>query len=217
MHFEPVLVPLWLSEITILVTLLALGMALYTAPWRLLLSASERQHLFFGSVLVLALIWSMSVTVKATLSFHLLLVASVVLLLGLSFGVLAALLALAARHLLGGGEWAMFGVDALCTVLAPALVPVLAVRFIRRISVAPLFAFTLGAGFLGGAVSVVAAALAALLVLELAQQQVLLAAAWDQVALLPLLMFGEGFINGTVVTALAVFHPEWVRSFTEPE
>ena len=42
-------------------------------------------------------------------------------------------------------------------------------------------------------------------------------AALDNAALLPLIMFPEGFINGVLVTALVVFHPEWVRLFSEDE
>ena len=219
MNFNSALVPLWLNGVAISVMLLALSTALYSAPWRLIARVGERQHLFFGAVLVLVLIWSMSITThqEGGLSFHLLLIASVILLLGLSFGVIAGLLALFIRQLIAGGDWTVIGVDALCTVLAPALVPVLAVRVVRCISVAPLFAFTLGASFLGGAFTVLMASLMGLLVLNLSQQHALLAAAWDQVALLPLLMFGEGFINGTIMTALAVFQPGWVRAYREPK
>ena len=217
MHFESALVPSWLNWAAGLLTLLVLALALLRAPWRLLLGVNERQHLLFGAVAVLVLIWSLPVTVAHVVAFHLLLINSVVLMFGLSFGLLAALFALLIRTLLGGHDWAGIGVDAFCTVLVPALVPLLAVRISRRIPVAPVFAFTLGAGFVGGAFSAVAATLAALFVLALSGQQILLAAALKQVGLLPLLMFSEGFINGTFMTALAVFHPEWVRLFDEPE
>ncbi len=217
MHFITILVPTWLSFSALAITCLVFAAAVVAAPWRQLLRAPERQHLLFGTVITLMLMWMLKVNVYDTFSFHLLLMTSAVLLLGLSFGVLAGLLALLLRWFILHGEWAMVGLDALCTVVVPALVPVLAVRLTRRLSFAGVFAFTLGAGFLGGAFSALAAVLSALGILWLAGQDTLLVAGLEQIGLLPLLMFSEGFVNGTLMTALAVFHPGLVRLFLEPE
>lgn len=86
----------------------------------------------------------------------------------------------------------------------------------KRLPLNP-FVFFLGSGFFGGMVSLAApifASAALLLVFEVQPGWVI----WkDYLALLPLILFPEGFINGAVMTALAVWHPQWVRSFDDED
>lgn len=190
MHFGSLLIPGWLSYSALLLAVVVFISAAKFAPWQLLRQAPERLHLFFGTVLTLLLVWSLAVSVTNSFSFHLLVITSAVLLLGL---------------------------DAVCTVIAPALVPIFAIRLANRMKYAGVFAFTMVAAFLGGAFSVMAAVASTLLILLLAGQGELVNATWEHIGLLPLMMFAEGFLNGTLMTSLAVFHPELVRSFSVPE
>jgi uncharacterized membrane protein len=73
----------------------------------------------------------------------------------------------------------------------------------------------LGAGFLGAIFSVAALTLVFLLLLALSDQQALLASGLQQAPLILMLMFPEGFLNGTIVTALTVYRPELVKTFDE--
>lgn len=217
MHFLAPLAPSWLLYLSLVITSVVTLVAAVFAPWRLLLAVPERQHLLFGTVVSLVLVWLLSIVVVDTFSFHLLLVTAAVLLLGWNLGVIAALLALVCRAALLASDWGKFGLDALCGVIVPSLVPLLALRLIRGLAFAGVFAFTLGAAFFGGAFSVLATAIAVAAVLWVSGQDTLLQAAWEQSGLLPLMMFGEGFINGTLMTGLAVFHPDLVRMLSESD
>lgn len=217
MHFHHALFSSYLHVAASVVALVCLLVAICTAPWRMVLAVPIRQHLLFGSICLLSLLWSMSITLDSGLTIHPMMMATAVLLLGASLAVAAGCLAALTMSLLGITDLASLGVDILSTVVVPALIVGLILRLSQRIRVARVFAYTLGAGFVGGMVSVFAAAVLTVLLLTASEQPELARAAIENAALLPLLMFPEGFINGTIVTALVVFHPEWVRTFSEPE
>ncbi|WP_315982595.1 hypothetical protein [Aliamphritea spongicola] len=35
----------------------------------------------------------------------------------------------------------------------------------------------------------------------------------EYIQYLPLIMFPEGLLNGIIMTAMMVFHPDWIRTF----
>ncbi len=216
MHFDSDLMSAGVRWVAMGVTLLMGLAAGYLAPWQLL-RVSLRQHLVFGTTLVLSLAWLLVIDLPVGMSLHPVLMVTVALLLGASLAVLVGLSALAITTFLTGGEWSSYGVDALCTVAAPVVSSYISLALSRRIAVAKGFVFTLGAGFLGGGLSVVIMALVALLLIAGSGQWELLRTSLDNAALLPLLIFPEAFLNGTLVTALVVFQPNWVRLFEEPE
>jgi uncharacterized membrane protein len=216
MHFDPELISPGMRWGAMVVALILGLAAAYFAPWRML-RVSLRQHLVFGTTLVLSATWLLSIDLPVGISLHPVLMVTAALLLGASLATLVGFLALVITTFLTGGEWSNYGVDALCTVAAPVLSAYISFMLSRRISVARGFVFTLGAGFLGGGLSVVIMALVALMVMVGSAQWELLRTGLENAALLPLLIFPEAFLNGTMVTALVVFQPNWVRLFEEPE
>jgi uncharacterized membrane protein len=217
MHLDPALMPVFIRWATLFLASFVIILALRFAPWRLIMAVPLRQHLIYGGILTLCALWTMTVMIANAITIHILLIASVTLIFGPSLAILIGVAALALTTAFGDGEWSVFGVDALCTVIAPVLSSSMALILSRKIQVAHLFVFTLGAGFLGGALSVLAAALSFAIILGVAGQWEWVSAGLDNAAMLPLLMFPEGFLNGLVMTALVVYHPDWIRSFIEPE
>ena len=218
MLFDASLVPAFWQWLWLLVAAAAALVAVVTTPWRLLRAVPMRQHLVFGSAVFLSAIWFLTaISLAAPVTIHLLALATLVLMLGPGLAYLSGLVALLVLVFLQGLEWRVLGVNAVCGVLTPVLSTYAVLVLSRRIKVAQQFVFILGAGFVGAAISVLSVALVSVALLALFGQGGWVSAALDNAALLPLIMFPEGFINGVLVTALVVFHPEWVRLFSEEE
>lgn len=201
---------LWLGALLFLPLLFA---ALWHAPWVELFSDVRRQHLLFGTALALFLLWLVRRDFPSGLSFHFIGMTAVTLLLDWPLAVLSAFAAQLALVGLGRQDALALGVNGVLLILIPVVVTEACARAVERLQPRNLFVYIFFSGFFP-------AALVALLVL-LAGLGVLLhdgiyqMPPWldDFVAYLWLIMFPEAFINGTVVTALVVYYPEWLETF----
>ncbi|RLQ23618.1 hypothetical protein DWB85_00200 [Seongchinamella sediminis] len=209
------LLPAWLITSAWLLMALCLPLVALRADWSALRAAPERYHLLYGGVLACVVLWLMSVNTIAGLWLHLLGMTSLALVLGWRFSVLAGTVAILAYTWLIGETLAAIPVAWLLTVAIPATVSTLLAREVHRRWSRNLFVYVLGAGFGGGILCGLALALAGLGVLALAGQETMVSGALESWPLITLMLFPEGFINGMVMTTLAVFYPDWVRTYEE--
>jgi len=207
------LLPGWMLIASSVVMIAALAAALRWAQWNALAVAPGRIHLLSLSVLFCLGLWALSVPVGESLRLHLLGMTSVTLLLGWRFALLCGSLALLILTLLSDAPLAGLPPSWLLTVAVPATVSRLLLRLLPRQQ--NLFFYTLGGGFIGGMASVLCAALLALALLALAGQGALVNRALEIWPMLALILFPEGFINGSLVTAGCVFFPEAVKTFDD--
>lgn len=211
------LLPTWLVMITWVAAALCLLVATVRADWQTLQSAPERYHLLYGGSLACVALWLISVNTIEGIWLHLVGVTSLTLILGWRFAILAGTVAVVAHTWLIGQGSAAMPVAWLLTVAIPATVTTLLAQQVQRRWPRNLFVYVLGVGFGGGVLSGLALALTGLAVLFLAGQQALVSAALEQWPLISLMLFPEGFINGMVMTTLAVFYPDLVRTYEEAE
>ena len=201
---------LWLGALLFLPVLLA---ALWQAPWVELFSDFRRQHLLFGTVLALFLLWLVRRDFASGLSFHFIGMTAVTLLLDWPLAVLSAFAAQLALAALGRQDWLALGVNAVLLILIPVLVTEACARWVERLQPRNLFVYIFFSGFFPAALVallVLLAGLGVLLVDGIYQMPPWLG---DFAGFMWLIMFPEAFINGTVVTALVVYYPEWLETF----
>lgn len=192
----------WLAWIVLLPLLLA---ALVSAPWRALMARQERMSALGAAIAVLPLLWSMSPDLAGGEQLHLLGMTTVTLMVGWQLAVFAGVAA--GLILLLVGSWGFEGLafNLLLTVVVPVGVTTVVLSAANRLRRTNLFVYMLGVGFVGSM-----AALGASLWLGSA----MLGTDLDH-ALVMLLVFPEGFINGAVISAFAVFAPELLRSYDD--
>lgn len=215
MFFDADYLPAPLRWACLLVTLLSLALAVWRAPWRDLVAVQARQHLWLGSMLALGLLWCMDIAPLPQVHFHTLGVTIAVIVFGLHLGLLALLGALLIATLIGPGQWASFGANALSSILLPGLACWWLLLALRHWSRRQVFVFFLGGGFAGGMLAVLVTAAASVALLWLGGHREEAATALESAALLPLLMFSEGFLNGFVATTLSTYQPQLVRTFED--
>lgn len=215
MEIDPLLLTPGVILCTQIVAALAVLAALLLAPWAALRAATARQHLFFLVTLSLFVLWMAGFRPAGGLSLHLLGMTTATVLLGGALALLAGLLALLLMVAADQALLAALPLTWLLTVAVPALATVALLRLLARLGFRNLFAFLLGIGFAGAMVTILAVVVAGLAVLAAAGQDTLVADAFDHAAMLPLLLFPEGFINGAAVSTLTVYFPHLVRGFDE--
>jgi uncharacterized membrane protein len=196
--------PAW-SWTTTLLAVLPLLFAAWRAPWRSLVARSERQHAFYLALLLLPFLWMGAVEVGRGVNVHLLGITPLVLIFGWQLAVVQGALAALILGVLGTWPWASLATQFTLAVLVPVAVTQALLLAANRLPRTNLFVYLLGVGFLGGALSMTA--------------YLLLDAQWNDWsadhALVLLLAFPEGFLAGTIVTALTVFYPQIMRTYDD--
>jgi uncharacterized membrane protein len=194
---------------------LSVAVALRRANWRAVYADPRRMHIIGGGAVACLLLWLMNIHLVDGLILHFLGVTTLTLVVGWSFTVLAASLALTGFFALQGLDWSSLGLSLCLSVLVPALLTRGLARLLYRPRLRHPFVYFLGAGFAGGGLVVLGVSLLAVSLFWVAGLDGYVAAAAEWWPLLFMVMFSEGFINGMCVSALAVFHPDWVKTFDD--
>ncbi len=166
-------------------------------------------------MLSIFLLWLVRRDFDSGLSFHFIGLTAVTLLLDWPLAIIAALIAQVGLTLTGHQQVAALGMNGILLVLIPVLVTVVCARLVERAQPRNLFVFIFFAGFFPAALAALACILASLGVLLLDGRYPMPPWLADFAGYLWLVMFPEAFINGTAITALVVFYPDWMESFNQ--
>nr|WP_314484708.1 energy-coupling factor ABC transporter permease [uncultured Pseudomonas sp.] len=183
------------------------------ARWVELVADRRRQHLLFGTVVGLFALWLVRRDFDTGVSYHFIGMTAVTLLLDWPLAVLGGFMAQLGLVLLGRQELTALGVNGLLLVGLPVLVTEACAMAVERAQPRNLFVYIFCSGFFPAALTVVVCLVAALGVLWLDGLFAMPEWLGDFVGYLWLMMFPEAFINGTIISALVVFCPEWLETF----
>lgn len=187
--------------------------AIWRTPWVELCSDQRRQHLLYGTVLALFLLWLVRRDFASGLSYHFIGMTVVTLLLGWPLAVLGGLVAQLGLLAVGRQDLPALGFNAVLLVLIPVLVSEQCAQLVERRQPRNLFVYIFFCGFFPAALAVLLSLLAGLGVLWLDGLYVMPPWLEDFFGYLWLIMFPEAFINGMLVTGLVVFYPDWLETF----
>lgn len=202
----------WLWAASLLV-LLALLLALKLAPWRVLAQERRLQHLLFGATVALMLMWTMRAGISPGLGIHFLGITTLTLMFGWDLALLAGTLALLGMTVIGQESWDTVSVNVLCSVVVPALVSTAVLRLVEAKLPHNFFIYLFLCAFFGAGIATAAAGLVMALLLWVDGVYPWSKIYLEYVRYLPLIIFPEGLLNGIIMTAMMVFHPDWIRTF----
>lgn len=201
---------------------LVLGWLLYAAvllwaciraPWVELFSDTRRQHLLFGAVLAIFLLWLVRRDFESGLSFHFIGLTAVTLLLDWPLAMLAAFVAQIALVITGHQQLTALGLNGVLLVLIPVTVTEICALAVERTQPRNLFVYIFFSGFFAAGLAALFCILTGLGVLLFDGRYPMPPWLNDFAGYIWLVMFPEAFINGTVVSALVVFYPDWMETF----
>jgi len=200
---------LWLAALVYAVLLMA---ALLTAPWPKLLD-KVASNIYFGAVAMVSVLWILRAGIEPGFNYHLLGVTALCLMFDWQFAVLAVSLVVIITTWQGTAGWQAFAVN----VLVMGAVPILLTRSLlyvsQRLLAHNFFIYIFLNAFFAGALSMLGCGLAAAAILALASTHSTGSPDGDYLQVIPLLMFGEAFLNGMLMTLLIAYKPRWVATF----
>ena len=191
----------------------ALLWAAWRAPWLEVLSDSRRQHLLFGTVLGVFLLWLVRRDFDSGVSFHFIGMTVVTLLLDWPLALLGGLLAQIGLIAIGRQDLLALGVNGVLLVLLPVLITEGCALLVERAQPRNLFVYIFCCGFFPAALAALCCLMVGLGLLVLDGRFAMPPWLDDFIGYLWLVAFPEAFINGTLVTALVVFCPDWLETF----
>ncbi|AXA23445.1 energy-coupling factor ABC transporter permease [Pseudomonas putida] len=181
--------------------------------WVELFSDPRRQHLLFGTVFGLFALWLVRRDFDTGVSYHFIGMTAVTLLLDWPLAILGGFLAQLGLLALGRQDLAALGVNGLLIIGLPVLVTEVCAILVERAQPRNLFVYIFCSGFFAAALATLLCLMAAVGVLWLDGLFAMPEWLSDFVGYLWLMIFPEAFINGTVISALVVFCPEWLETF----
>jgi len=187
--------------------------AIWRSPWVELFTDSRRQHLLFGTVFALFLLWLVRRDFDTGVSYHFIGLTAVTLLLDWPLAIVGGLVAQLGLVLLGRQDLAALGVNGTLLILLPVLVTETCAILVERAQPRNPFVYIFCSGFFAAALAALLCLLSTLGLLWFDERFALPEWLEDFVGYLWLLIFPEAFINGMVVSALVVFCPEWLETF----
>lgn len=187
--------------------------AVWKTPWVELFSDNRRQHLLFGTVLVLCALWLLRRDFPVGISIHFIGMTAVTLLLGWPLAVLAGLFAQLVLVAFGEPELLAVGVNGLLLVIVPVVIAEAAARLVERLQPENLFIYIFCACFFPAALTAAVCAILGFVILW--SNAIFVFPPWleEFYALVLMVIFPEAFINGTAISALVVYQPEWLETF----
>lgn len=208
------LLPIWLHWIATALFVLLFVRAVRRAPWPRYRN-KELLHVLLGSCVLLLLIWSLKAGIKPGLTFHLLGGTLFMLLYGWEVAFVAISLVLAGSVLNGVIPWQAFALNA----LVMGALPVLFSHALYRLAVWYLphhfFIYVLfNAFFCAALVMALTVGTGSLLLVGLGPYS-LDTVMRNYLPYVPLMMFGEGFMTGMLITGMALMKPHWLFTFDD--
>ena len=187
--------------------------AVMRAPWVELFSDRRRQHLLFGTVFALFLLWLVRRDFDTGVSYHFIGMTAVTLLLDWPLAIVGGLVAQMGLVLLGRQDLAALGVNGSLLILLPVLITEGVAILVERAQPRNPFVYIFCSGFFAAALAALSCLILSLTLLW--YDGLFAMPEWleDFVGYLWLLLFPEAFINGMVVSAFVVFCPEWLETF----
>ena len=185
--------------------LTSLLLAISSAPWRQLLTHRERQSALGLAIATLPMLWSMSPGLPGGVGFQLLGMTTVSLIFGWQLAIVAGSIAGLVLLIVGTWQLGALPVNLALVVLVPVSVTMAVLAGANLLRRTNLFVYMLGVGFFGSMLALLASLWVGTLLLEPDLDH----------ALVLLLTFPEGFLNGTLISALTVFYPDIVRTYDD--
>ncbi|GHG68911.1 hypothetical protein GCM10010919_18360 [Alishewanella longhuensis] len=182
-----------------------------------LLKVAGYQHLVFASAVFLTLLWSVRAGIVPGLDLFFLGVTTLVLCHGWHIAIWICCVPLLLLILFGTVTPADGGAFALTTFILPALFSYAVFSWSYHYLSRHLFIYIFVAGFINSAFTIVLKILltSGWFYLQEAHNWHTIYQNYTQLALL--IWFGEALLNGMAITLMAVYRPEWLRTFYDNE
>ena len=180
-----------------------------------LLNNKPSQHVYFGAMVALLLLWRIKAGISPGLGFHHLGATMFTLMFGWPLALLGLSAILVISVLLQHNEVLSLGINGLLSVAIPVFVSYGILRWSQKKLPDNYFIYIFIAAFFGAGIAVAASRLSAIALLSLVQAYPDSQLVSESLMYMPLFMFPEAFITGLLTSAFVIYKPEWVMTFDD--
>ena len=180
-----------------------------------LLNNKPIQHVFFGAMVALLLMWKVKAGISPGLGFHHLGATMFTLMFGWPLALLGLSSIMLISALLQHNEVLSLGVNGLLSVAIPVFVSYGILRQSQKRLPANYFIYIYVVAFFGAGIAVAASRLTAIALLSLVQAYPDSQLVTESLVYVPLFMFPEAFITGLLTSAFVIYRPDWVMTFDD--
>ena len=215
LHIPANLLPvplMWLGNIFMLVLVF---LAIRKFSFTELLNNKPSQHVYFGAMVALLVLWKIKAGISPGLGFHHLGATMFTLMFGWPLALLGLSTVMVASTLLQHNEVISLGVNGLLSVAIPVFVSYGILRLSQKRLPDNYFIYIYVAAFFGAGIAVAASRLTAIGLLSLVQAYPDSQLVSESLVYLPLFMFPEAFITGFLTSAFVIYRPDWVITFDD--
>ena len=215
LHIPADLLPvplMWLGNILMLALVL---FAIKKISFKELLNNKPSQHVYFGAIVALLLLWKIKAGISPGLGFHHLGAMMFTLMFGWPLALLGISAIMLVSVLLQHNEVLSLGINGLLSVAIPVFVSYGILRLTQQRLPDNYFIYIFVVAFFGAGIAVAASRLTALALLSLLQVYPDSQLVSESLVYIPLFMFPEAFITGFLISAFVVYKPDWVTTFDD--
>ena len=203
---------LWVSNVLFLLLLL---LAVFLAPWKVLLSNEENQHVFLGAVVILLIIWGIKAGISPGLGFHHLGATLFTLMFGWPLAIVGLSITMIISLILQSPDWAGLGINGLLSIAIPVFVSYSILKLSQKWLPDNFFIYIFICAFFGAGIAIAISRLSAIALMSLINAYPSEQLIEESLQYLPLFMFPEAFVTGMLITIFVVYRPDWVTTFDD--
>lgn len=215
LHIPAALVPssmLWLSNIFFAVFLL---FAAVKVEFRQLLDNKPNQHVYFGAMVFLLMLWGIKAGVSPGLGFHHLGATLFTLMFGWQLALFGLSIIMLVTVLMQYNELISLGINGCLSIVVPVFTSYAVLRFSQRFLPDNFFIYIFIAAFFGAGIAVAMSRFSSLILLGLVNAYPDVKLIEESLVYTPLFMFPEMFVTGMLISIFVVYKPDWVMTFED--
>ena len=215
LHIPAELMP---SSVMWLLNALFLSILLYAAsktPFKKFLENVSGQHVFFGAMVMLFLLWGVKAGVSPGLGFHHLGATLFTLMFGWPLAIFGLSIIMLASVLLQHNELISLGANGVLSIIIPVMISYGVLRLSQKFLPDNFFIYIFIAAFFGAGIAVAASRLASIVLLAVTDAYPLAKLIEESLLYTPMFMFPEMFVTGMLISIFVVYRPDWVVTFDD--
>jgi len=189
--------------------------ALIKIEFSQLLNNRPGQHVYFGAMVILLLLWGLKAGVSPGLGFHHLGATLFTLMFGWPLAIFGLSVILIASVLLQHSELIGLGVNGCVSIVIPVFSSYLVLKLVQKYLPDNFFVYIFVIAFFGAGIAVAASRLSSIILLSLVNAYPDARLVDESLLYTPLFMFPEMFVTGMLISIFVVYKPDWVLTFDD--
>jgi len=215
LHIPAALVP---PEVLLISNILFVGILLFVmfkVEFKQLLNNNPSQHVYFGAMVMLLMLWGLKAGVTPGLGFHHLGATLFTLMFGWPLAIIGLSVILLVSVMTQQNEIVALGINGILSIVIPVFSSYAILKLSQKYLMDNFFIFIFVAAFFGAGIAVAMSRFSAIIILSLVDAYPDARLIAESILYTPLFMFPEMFVTGMLISIFVVYRPDWVITFDD--